>query len=59
MARDDYFVIAAKVLDYLYKCLKRELLQIQNCFLRKHLVSMNHTGTIFFRTYQGMDTLQE
>lgn len=23
MARDDYFVIAAKVLDYLYKCLKK------------------------------------
>ena len=23
MARDDYFVIAAKILDYLYKCLKK------------------------------------
>lgn len=23
MARDDYFVIAAKTLDYLYKCLKK------------------------------------
>ena len=23
MARDDYFVIAAKILDYLYRCLKK------------------------------------
>ena len=23
MARDDYFVIVAKILDYLYRCLKK------------------------------------
>ncbi len=32
MARDDYFVIAANVLDYLYKCLKRELLRSRTAF---------------------------
>ena len=26
MARDDYFVIAAKVLDYLYKCIKKGII---------------------------------